>query len=173
MMLNYKTIHIKLTVIQIKEVDILKKVKALILSDTIWIDDMEITNQLKALSDYEQWYYVYQIIDDNILVKLNGDIDLDDSGIKEAVNLGVNIKEMYFVIQENNNDKDLPNNLLSYLENNLCGRFYPMEYLNKQGMLFESKEDAQKYEDLLSSPKKIVGAMDRSLVESEWDQIPF
>lgn len=138
----------------------MKKLKVLQLTDAVggeldyYSEQLEIAIVGKHIS--ETYYF---LTDNNILVDIDKDIDTENTHIKEAIKLGAIIKIMYFV-----EDESFSNHIYDF---NTTGFRDGVEYGEEHGIVFESEEDAVKYEKYVKLVEDMVEVNGYEVIEKE------
>ena len=138
----------------------MKKLKVLQLTDAVGVELDYYSEQLeKAIEGKHISETYYFLTDNDILVDIDKDIDIENTQIKEAIVLGAIIKIMYFV-EDNSFSKHI-------YDFNTIGAWDGVEYGEEHGIVFESEEDAVKYEKYVQLVEDMVEVNGYDVMEKE------
>ncbi|WP_270565075.1 hypothetical protein [Clostridium beijerinckii] len=138
----------------------MKKLKVLKLTDAVggefdfYSKQLEIAIEGKHISET-----CYFLTDGNIIVDINKDIDIENTSIKQAIEFGATIKNMFFV----------EDRAFSYHTYNFeaKGIWDGVEYAEEHGVVFELEDDAIRYERYVSLVEEKIEVCGYEVIEKE------
>lgn len=138
----------------------MKKLKVLQLTDAVggeldyYSEQLEVAIEGKHISETN-----YFLTDGNMLVDIDNDIDIEDIHIKNAMELGATIKNMFFV--EDYFFSDLIYNFEA------VGMWDGVEFAEEYGIVFELEDDAKRYDRYVSSVQEKIEVNGYEVIEEE------
>lgn len=138
----------------------MKELKLLQLTDAVggeleyYSKQLEVAIEGKHISDTH-----YFLTDGNILVDIDKDIDIENTHIKKAIELGATIKNMFFV-----EDRDFSYHTYNF---EAKGIWDGVEYGEEHGVVFELEADAIRYERYVSLVEEKIEVNGYEVIEKE------
>ncbi|OOM09440.1 hypothetical protein [Clostridium saccharobutylicum] len=138
----------------------MEKLKVLQLKDAVggeldyYSKQLEVAIEGKHIS--ETYYF---LTDENILVGIDKDIDIKNTHIKKAIELGAKIKTMYYV-----EDGSFSDHIYNFEP---IGMWDGVEYAEEHGVVFELEDDAIRYERYVSLVEEKIEVGGYEVIEKE------
>ncbi|UZW12860.1 hypothetical protein OSC52_13480 [Clostridium pasteurianum] len=138
----------------------MKKLKVLQLTDAVggkldyYSEQLEVAIEGKHISETN-----YFLTDGNMLVDIDNDIDIEDIHIKNAMELGATIKNMFFV-----EDHFFSDHIYNF---EAVGMWDGVEFAEEYGIVFELEDDAKRYERYVSSVQEKIEVNGYEVIEKE------